>query len=140
MLNALIRYPGRFKAAVCNYGVSNLFTLDLDTHKFEAYYTKSLVGALPEAAARYQDWSPVFHADRICDPLAVFQGSMDMVVPPAQSEEIVAALRQRGVPHLYRLYDGEGHGFRKAETLNDYYQQVERFLQQYVLFAPSNTP
>ena len=140
VLNALIRYPGRFKAAVCNYGVSNLFTLDLDTHKFEAYYTKSLVGALPEAAARYQDWSPVFHADRICDPLAVFQGSMDMVVPPAQSEEIVAALRQRGVPHLYRLYDGEGHGFRKAETLNDYYQQVERFLQQYVLFAPSNTP
>ena len=138
VLNALIRYPGRFKAAVCNYGVSNLFTLDLDTHKFEAHYTKSLVGALPEAASRYHDWSPIFHADRISDPLAVFQGSIDVVVPPSQSEEIVAALRQRGVPHLYKLYEGEGHGFRKPETLNDHYLQVERFLQQYVLFAPDN--
>ena len=137
VLNALIRYPGRFKAGICNYGVSNLFTLDMDTHKFEAHYTKSLVGALPGASQRYRDWSPIFNAGRISDPLAVFQGSIDGVVPPSQSEEIVAALRRRGVPHLYKVYEGEGHGFRKQETLNDYYLQVERFLQQHVLFAPA---
>ena len=136
VLNTLIRYPGRYKAAVCSYGVSNLFSLNMDTHKFEAHYNDSLVGALPEAAPQYHAWSPIFHVERIADPLAIFQGSIDGVVPPSQSEEIVAALRQRGVPHFYRLYEGEGHGFRKPETLNDYYQQVERFLQQMVLFAP----
>ena len=135
VLNALIHYPGRFKAGICEYGVSNLFTLAMDTHKFEERYLDSMVGPLPEASARYHDWSPIFHADAIRDPLAVFQGKDDKVVPQAQSDEIVAALRQRGVPHIYRLYDGEGHGFRKRETIIDYLKETERFLQQYVLFA-----
>ncbi|NMB89938.1 MAG: S9 family peptidase [Chloroflexi bacterium] len=135
VLNALIRYPGLFKAGVCLYGVSNLFTLDLDTHKFESHYNEQLVGALPEAAGRYRAWSPVFHADRIRDPLAIFQGSEDRVVPPSQSEEIVALLRQQGTPHIYRLYSGEGHGFRKSETVAAFLKDVEQFLQQQVLFA-----
>jgi len=94
-----------------------------------------MVGPLPEASARYHAWSPIFHADQIRDPLAVFQGKEDKVVPPAQSEEIVAALRQNGVPHIFKLYDGEGHGFRKRETIIDYLQETERFLRQYVLFS-----
>ena len=80
-------------------------------------------------------WSPIFHAADIKDPVAVFQGADDKVVPPDHSEQIVAALRANKVPHIYKLYPGEGHGFRKAETLRDYYQQVERFLQKYVLFS-----
>jgi dipeptidyl aminopeptidase/acylaminoacyl peptidase len=140
VLNTLIRYPGRYKAGVCNYGVSNLFTLEMDTHKFEAHYNDSLVGPLPEAAGRYHAWSPIFHAAEIRDSLAIFQGSSDVVVPPSQSEEIVAALREQGIPCFYQLYEGEGHGFRKPETLNDYYQKVERFLQQHVLFAPPANP
>ena len=135
VLNTLIRYPGRFKAGVCEYGVSNLFTLAMDTHKFELHYLDSMVGLLPKAADRYYAWSPIFHAGAIRDPLAVFQGKDDKVVPPAQSEEIVAALRQGGVPYIYKLYDGEGHGFRKRETIIDYLQETERFLQQYVLFS-----
>ncbi len=135
VLNALIRYPGRFKAGICRYGVSNLFSLSMDTHKFELHYLDRLVGALPEAAQRYHDWSPIFHVDGIRDPLAVFQGGDDVVVPPDQSETVVAALRRNGVPHIYQLYSGEGHGFRKKETLADYYDQVERFLRQYVLFS-----
>lgn len=136
VLNALIRYPGQFKAGVCLFGVSNLFTLDQDTHKFEAHYNHSLVGALPEAAARYHAWSPVFHADAIRDPMYVFQGADDKVVPPSQSEEIVAALHRNGLPHKYKVYEGEGHGWRKSETIVDYYTEFERFLQQFVLFAP----
>ena len=117
------------------YGVSNLFALATDTHKFEERYLDSMVGLLPEASARYHDWSPVFNADRIRDPLAVFQGSDDVVVPPDQSESIVAALRSSGVPHIYRLYEGEGHGFRKSDTLLAHYADVEQFLGQYVIFS-----
>ncbi len=135
VLNALIRHPGVFKAGVCQYGVSNLFTLAMDTHKFELRYLDSMVGPLPEAAERYHAWSPIFHTAAIRDPLAVFQGKEDKVVPPAQSEEIVAALRQSGVPFIYKLYDGEGHGFRKRETIVNFHEETERFLRQHVLFA-----
>ena len=135
VLNVLIRHPGVFKAGICLFGVSNLFTLAADTHKFEERYLDSLVGPLPEAAERYRAWSPIFHADQIRDPIAIFQGAEDRVVPPDQSESIVAALRARGVPHLYRLFEGEGHGWRKAETIAAYYEEVLRFLREHVLFG-----
>jgi len=135
VLNALIRFPGLFKAGLCSYGVSNLFTLAMDTHKFEERYTDSLVGPLPEAAEKYRQWSPVFHAEKIQDPVAIFQGEEDKVVPPSQSEEIVKALKTNGVPHEYHLYPGEGHGFRKSETRQAYYEAIERFLLQYVIFG-----
>jgi len=137
VLNALIHYPGMFKAGLCSYGVSNLFTLAMDTHKFEAHYNDFLVGQLPEAAEGFQEWSPEYHADQIRDPLAIFQGSEDKVVPPEQSERIVERLRANRVPHVYRLYEGEGHGFRKAETLADYYQTAERFLREQVIYNVS---
>ncbi len=135
VLNALIRFPGLFAAGLCSYGVSNLFTLAMDTHKFEERYTDSLVGPLPEAAEKYRQWSPVFHAEAIEDPVAIFQGEEDQVVPPSQSEEIVRALKANGVPHEYHLYPGEGHGFRKSETRQAFYEAIERFLLQYVIFA-----
>jgi dipeptidyl aminopeptidase/acylaminoacyl peptidase len=136
VLNSLVRYPGVFKAGVSLYGISNLFTLDQDIHKFEAHNNDFLIGTLPEAAERYHAWSAVFHAERIRDALAIFQGSEDTVVPQNQAEEIVKKLRQQGVPFIYQLYEGEGHGFRKNETLLDFYKQVEAFLQQNVIFAP----
>jgi dipeptidyl aminopeptidase/acylaminoacyl peptidase len=135
VLNALIHHPGFFKAGLCSYGVANLFLLDMDTHKFEAHYNKKLVGALPQAAKKYHDWSPVFHADRIRDAIAVFQGSEDKVVPLNQSEEMVNALRANGVEVFYRVYQGEGHGFRKSENIKDFYESIDRFLKQQVIFS-----
>ncbi len=135
VLNTLIHYPGVFKAGICLFGVTNLFTLAADTHKFEERYLDSMVGPLPEAADRYRAWSPIFHADKIQDPIAIFQGKEDKVVPPDQAETIVQVLRSRGIPHIYRLYEGEGHGWRKVETIESFYTDVERFLRQYVLFA-----
>ncbi len=135
VLNTLIRFPGLYKAGLCSYGVTNLFTLAMDTHKFEERYTDSLVGPLPEAAEKYRQWSPVFHAEKIQDPVAIFQGEEDQVVPPSQAEEIVKALKANGVPHEYHLYPGEGHGFRKAETRQAFYAAIERFLLQYVIFG-----
>ena len=70
-----------------------------------------------------------------CDPIALFQGEIDQVVPKAQADAIVASLKSRGVPHEYHVYAGEGHGWRKAETIAHFYTAVDAFLRQYVLFA-----
>jgi dipeptidyl aminopeptidase/acylaminoacyl peptidase len=135
VLKCLVDHPGFFRAALCLYGVSNMFTLAADTHKFEERYLDSMLGPLPEAGAVYRERSPIFNADRIVDPIAVFQGEIDRVVPVAQAEAIVESLRRRGVPHEYHLYQGEGHGWRKQETIEAFYTTVERFLRQYVIFA-----
>jgi dipeptidyl aminopeptidase/acylaminoacyl peptidase len=133
VLNALVRHTGVFKAGICLYGLSNLFITE--THKFEERYFDSMIGTLPRDADRYRAWSPVNFADRIKDPVAVFQGLDDKVVPPEHSEQIVAALRSNHVPHIYKTYEGEGHGWRKTETIADFYSTVEKFLKQHVLFA-----
>lgn len=135
VLQSLVEKPGFYRAGVCLFGISNQFLLVQDTHKFEARYSDSLLGPLPEAAAVYRARSPLFHASRITDPLAVFQGADDNVVPRSQSDLLVESLRARGVPHLYRVYEGEGHGWRKAETIADYYQTVMQFLTQHVIYA-----
>jgi dipeptidyl aminopeptidase/acylaminoacyl peptidase len=134
VLNALEQFPGVFKAGIDLYGVANLFDFVIGTHKFEERYNDSLVGILPQDAERFRAWSPALHADKIKDPIAVFQGADDKVVPPEHSEQIVATLRANKVPHLYKLYPGEGHGWRKTETIIDFYNSVDRFLKQYVLF------
>lgn len=135
VLQTLVDHPGVYKAGVCLYGVANQFTLVSDTHKFEEKYSDWLLGTLPEAAAIYRQRSPVFHAEKIADPLIVFQGDQDEVVPKNQSDEIVATLKKRHVPHEYHIFEGEGHGWRKNETIEKYYQLTEKFLKTHVLFA-----
>ena len=99
VLQSLVDHPGFYKAGICSYGVSNQFGLLMDTHKFEERYTYWLLGELPEAADLYRARSPVFHADKIVDPIIVFQGTDDDVVPQDQSDSIVASLQRRGIPH-----------------------------------------
>jgi dipeptidyl aminopeptidase/acylaminoacyl peptidase len=135
VLKALEDFPGAFKAGICLFGVSNQFTLAAETHKFEARYSDTLLGPLPEAASIYRERSPIFFIDQIKDPIAIFQGEEDIVVPRNQSDEVAASLQRRGVPHVYHVYPGEGHGFRKAETIEHFYQAVERFLRQYVIYS-----
>ena len=135
VLLGLARFPGRFKAGICRYGVTNLFDLAAETHKFEARYLDGLVGPLPQASELYRSRSPQTLADRITDPVAIFQGEIDKVVPRAQSDAIAESLQRRGVPHVYEVYAGEGHGFRNPQTIESYYASVEDFLRRYVLFA-----
>lgn len=135
VLKTLEDYPGFFKAGICLYGVSNQFTLAAETHKFEAFYSVSLLGPLPEASELYRERSPAFFVDRIEDPIAIFQGEDDVVVPRSQSDDVVLSLQSRGIPHIYHVYPGEGHGFRKSETIKHFYDQVEKFLLQYVIFS-----
>ncbi len=135
VLLALALHPGVFKAGVCLYGVTDLFGLASDTHKMEERYLDSIVGPLPEAADLYRERSPRTHIAGIKDPLAIFHGADDEVVPLSQSDAIIASLKQRGVPHEYHVYQGEGHGWRKKETIEAYYAAVEKFLTRHVLFA-----
>ncbi len=135
VLQSLVTNPGVYKAGICMFGVANQFTLASDTHKFEQRYLDTMLGPLPEAAAIYRERSPIFHAEKIVDPIAVYQGDIDRVVPREQSDSIVASLRARGVPHEYTVYEGEGHGWRKSDTSEAFYTSVDRFLKQYVLYG-----
>ncbi|MBQ6342508.1 MAG: S9 family peptidase [Anaerolineaceae bacterium] len=129
VLNALTQYPGVYAAGASLYGVSDLFGLARSTWKLELHYTESLTGKLPEAERKYYEWSPLYHAENISVPLAIFQGDKDVVVPKEQSEGLLSRLR---VPHVFKLYEGEGHGFRKAEHIKDYLITLHQFLQQYL--------
>ncbi len=106
-----------FKAGASYYGVSDLAGLDADSHKFESHYNQYLIAPHPEAAALYRQRSPIHHTDKLSKPMIFFQGLDDKVVPPQQSEMMVSALRARGVPVAYITLEGEGHGFRKADSI-----------------------
>ena len=116
-LAALVRDDTPFAAGADHFGVSDLASLAAETHKFESRYLDRLVGPYPEAREVYTQRSPISHVEKLNRPLIVLQGSEDAVVPPAQSETIVNALRERGVPVAYLLFDGEQHGFRRAENI-----------------------
>ncbi|MGY1743188.1 MULTISPECIES: prolyl oligopeptidase family serine peptidase [unclassified Blastococcus] len=116
-LAALAMRPGTFTAGASHFGVADLGALARDTHKFESRYLDGLVAPWPERADVYEERSPLTHVGTLDTPLAVFQGEEDRVVPLEQAESIVAALRERGVPHAYLLFPGEQHGFRRAENI-----------------------
>lgn len=116
-LAALAREDTPFAAGASHFGIADMEALAADTHKFESRYLDRLVGPYPEARDVYVARSPIHHVDQFRRPLLVLQGSEDEVVPPAQSELIVAALRERGIPVSYLLFEGEQHGFRKAENI-----------------------
>jgi dipeptidyl aminopeptidase/acylaminoacyl peptidase len=107
-----------FAAGASYYGISDLEPFATgDTHKFESRYEHTLVGPWPEAADVYRARSPIHFVDMISTPMLVLQGAEDKVVPPSQAEVMVEALRAKGLPHAYLLFEGEQHGFRRSETI-----------------------
>jgi dipeptidyl aminopeptidase/acylaminoacyl peptidase len=116
-LAALTFHPGVFKAGASYYGISDIEVLAHDTHKFEARYLDRLVGPYPAARETYRARSPIHFVDRLACPIILFQGLEDRVVPPNQSEMMAAAARTKGLPVAYLTFEGEQHGFRKAETI-----------------------
>jgi dipeptidyl aminopeptidase/acylaminoacyl peptidase len=114
---AALAFHDLFSAGMSQYGVADLSALAADTHKFESRYLDGLVGPWPEAEAVYRERSPINHTEGFDRPLLVLQGLEDEIVPPNQSEMIVDALRERGVPVAYIAFEGEQHGFRRAETI-----------------------
>ncbi|KAJ1426268.1 peptidase S9, prolyl oligopeptidase active site domain protein [Ochromonadaceae sp. CCMP2298] len=114
---AALAFRDIFSAGASLYGIGDLMTLARDTHKFESRYLDRLVGPLPQAEDVYRARSPIHHLEGFNCPVIFLQGAEDAVVPPNQAEAMVAALDKKGIPVAYVLFDGEGHGFRRAENV-----------------------
>lgn len=129
-----------FAAGISRYGVADLRRLARDTHDLEAHYLDGLVGPLPDAEALYIARSPLSRLERMRTPLLIEQGLDDLVVPPSQSEAVRDALRANGVPHAYLAFEGEGHGFRRAETVVRQLEAEVSFLGRMFGFDPPGIP
>lgn len=131
--------PEVFKAGASYYGVSDLEVLARDTHKFESRYLDRLVGPYPEAREVYRARSPRHAVDRLSCPLILFQGLEDEVVPPNQSALMADAVRAKGVPVAYLTFEGEQHGFRRAETIASCLEAELYFYGQVFGFTPADS-
>ena len=112
-----LTFRDSFKAGASYYGVSDLEALATDTHKFESRYLDGLIGAYPEQQELYKARSPIHFTDQLSCPVIFFQGLEDKVVPPNQAQMMVDALKAKGLPVAYITYEGEQHGFRRAENI-----------------------
>ncbi|MCW8377567.1 prolyl oligopeptidase family serine peptidase [Streptomyces justiciae] len=108
-----------------------------ETHDFESQYLETLVGPLAEVPARYAERSPTEHADRITAPFLLLQGLDDVICPPAQCERFLSRMEGRRVPHAYIAFEGEGHGFRRADTMIRALEaELSLYAQVFVLNPP----
>jgi dipeptidyl aminopeptidase/acylaminoacyl peptidase len=129
-----------FAAGVSLYGVGDLESLATDTHKFESRYLDGLVAPYPGGRQTYLDRSPLYHLDRLSCPMLILQGTEDTVVPPAQAEAMARAVRAKGLVAELVMFEGEGHGFRRAEHIVATAERALAFLGRVHGFAPADGP
>ncbi len=137
---AALTFHDVFKAGASHYGVSDLEALAKETHKFESRYLDRLIGPYPAAIDRYRARSPIHHVDRLRRPMIFFQGLDDVIVPPNQAEMMVDALRAKGIAVAYLAFEGEQHGFRKAETIQTVRRAELAFYGRVFGFEPADGP
>jgi dipeptidyl aminopeptidase/acylaminoacyl peptidase len=114
---SVLAFRDLFKAGASYFGISDLEALAKDTHKFESRYLDRLVGPYPERRDLYRERSPIHFTHRLSCPMILFQGLEDKVVPPNQAETMFEAVRAKGLPVAYLPFEGEQHGFRRAENI-----------------------
>jgi dipeptidyl aminopeptidase/acylaminoacyl peptidase len=132
---AALAFTDRFNVGANYYGVSDIKALAATSHKFERNYDVSLVG--PPDEALYRERSPLYHLGRFTEPLITFQGADDKIVTPDQSRSIFEALKARGVPTAYIEFEGEQHGFRRAENIIRAYEAELYFYGRVLGFVPA---
>ena len=108
-----------FTAGCSLFGVADCSALAGDTHKFESRYLDGLIGAYPAEKATYDARSAIYNVGGLSCPILLLQGDEDKVVPPNQAETMHAAMLAKGLPCALKIYEGEQHGFRKAENIED---------------------
>lgn len=133
-----LQFSDTFSAGGSRYGVADLEALAQDTHKFEARYLDRLIAPYPECREVYIELSPIHHVDKLNTPMIVLQGDEDEIVPPNQSEMIVDALHAKSVPVSYLLFEGEQHGFRKAENVIKALEAELAFYGEVLGFEPAD--
>ena len=102
-------------------------------------YLDSLVGPLPQAADVYKDRSAINFLDQLSCPVIFFQGLDDKIVPPNQAQLMVDALKEKGMPVAHVEFEGEGHGFRKAENIKRSLGNELYFYSRVFGFEPANS-
>jgi len=133
VLNAAASLKTSAAAVVALFPVTDLLELNTTTHRFESGYNTRLLGALPGARATYVENSATTKVDKITAPVLLLHGAADKVVVPAQSAALAAMLERTGTPVERHVYDGEGHGWRRAGTVADEIQRTMTFLTRYGL-------
>ncbi|APJ04609.1 S9 family peptidase [Silvanigrella aquatica] len=120
-----------FKCASCTYGIADLIALSEHIHKFEAYYDQGLLGGSPQNAKQiYIERSPIHSAHHIKSPVIFFHGDKDYVVDVNQTYKISEKLKENQVYHEVYIFEGEGHGFKKAESIvNSLQKELEFFVK-----------
>ncbi|MGV8910054.1 MAG: S9 family peptidase [Propionicimonas sp.] len=127
-----------FAAGISLYGIADLESLTLATHKFESGYNEALIAPWPEGRDTYRERSPIHHLDRLGCPMLILQGRQDLVVPPSQAEAMAAAVRAKGLPVELIWFDNEGHGFRRSESIIATAKAALAFLGRVHGFAPAS--
>ena len=110
-----------------------------DTHKFESRYLERLVGPYPERKDLYVQRSPINFTDRLTCPIILFQGLEDKVVPPNQAELMFKAVKSKGIPVAYIAFEGEQHGFRRAENVKQVLENELYFYSKIFRFVPADS-
>jgi dipeptidyl aminopeptidase/acylaminoacyl peptidase len=135
---ACLTYTDVFRCGASLFGISDLALMAHDTHKFESRYLDQLVGPYPKEEARYRERSPIFHLEKFVRPVILLQGLEDKIVPPNQAELILNSLKKRGVPVAYVPFEGEQHGFRKAENIIRAQEAELYFYSRILGFKPAD--
>ena len=112
-----LTFRDTFAAGASHFGVSDCEALATETHKFESRYLDRLIGSYPQQRDLYIQRSPIHHVDRLSCPVIFFQGLEDEIVPPNQAQMMAEALRKKHLPVALLEFEGEQHGFRKAENI-----------------------
>jgi dipeptidyl aminopeptidase/acylaminoacyl peptidase len=129
-----------FSAATSYYGVADPAAFAAKTHDFESRYLDGLIGPLPGFKAVYAERSPLGHVSNATSPTLLLQGLDDPIVLPEQSESIAADLAAHGIRHAYIAFEGESHGFRKAESVIASLEAELAFYGQILGFTPPDVP
>ena len=138
-LAALAFMPDVFAAGISHFGIADLELIHHDGHKFESRYDEGLVAPwTPEGREVFRDRSPIHHLGRMRAPMLLFQGLDDKVVPPSQLDVMEEAFAERGLPFVAYRFEGEGHGFRRAENRRTSYEAELAFLGRVLGFAPAD--
>jgi dipeptidyl aminopeptidase/acylaminoacyl peptidase len=135
---ASLAFRDVFKAGASYYGVSDLEALETDTHKFESRYLDRIVGPYPARRDLFIERSPIHSVESLSCPVIFFQGDEDRIVPPDQAELMVDALRKKGIPVAYLLFEGEQHGFRKSQNIKRALEAELYFYSKIFGFEPAD--
>jgi len=138
-LAALTFRPEVFAAGISHFGIADLELIHVDGHKFESRYDEGLLAPWTEEGRKvFRARSPIHFLDQVRAPVLIFQGLDDRVVPPSQLDAMVEAFRARGIPYVAMTFEGEGHGFRKAETRRSVLEAEIAFLGRVFGFLPAD--